>query len=112
MDFYQVTKLINRHMVEVHEVSQIAADAGNELWMTGKVVSKLDAFTSELIGRAAKGNKYEVIAGSRRFAALTTRQAKPDRQRRTDPLQCPLGRRQGHGNFRCREHTARSHEHR
>ncbi|MCZ4093333.1 hypothetical protein [Sinorhizobium psoraleae] len=55
IDFDHVTKVIGRHMVEVREVSQIAADTGNEPWMTDKVVPKLDAFAGESMRRRVNG---------------------------------------------------------
>ncbi|RMC62509.1 hypothetical protein [Sinorhizobium meliloti] len=70
IDFYQVTKIIGRHMVEVREVSQIAADTGNEPWMTGKVVPKLDAFTSEPMRRRVNGRSKSVRIDKVRTAFL------------------------------------------
>ncbi len=70
IDFYQVTKIIGRHMVEVHEVSQIAADTGNEPWMTGKVVPKLDAFTGAPMRRRVNGRSKSVRIDKVRTAFL------------------------------------------
>lgn len=70
INFYQVTKIIGSHMVEVREVSQIAADSGNEAWMTGKVVPSPDAFTGEPMRRRVNGRSKSVRIDNVRTAFL------------------------------------------
>lgn len=70
IDFYQVTKIIGAHMVEVREVAQISADKGDEPWMTGKVVPKLDAFTGKPMRRRVNGRSKSVRIDNVRTAFL------------------------------------------
>ena len=58
------------NMVEVREVSQIAADTGNEPWMTGKVVPKMDAFTGDPMRRRVNGRSKSVRIDNVRTAFL------------------------------------------
>lgn len=70
IDFFQVTKVIGAQMVEVRPVSQISADTGNEPWMTGKVVPKLDGFTGEALRRRVNGRSKSVRIDNVRTAFL------------------------------------------
>lgn len=70
IDFYQVTKIIGAQMVEVRKVSQISADTGNEPWMTGKVVPKLDGFIGEVLRRRVNGRSKSVRIDNVRTAFL------------------------------------------
>lgn len=70
IDFYQVTKIIGAHMVEVCAVSQISANKGDEPWMTGKVVPHLDAFTGKPMRRRVNGRSKSVRIDNVRTAFL------------------------------------------
>ncbi|RVG23693.1 hypothetical protein CN233_28930 [Sinorhizobium meliloti] len=70
IDFYQVTRIIGAHTVEVREVSQIAADTGNEPWMTGKCLPKPDGFTGEPLRRRVNGRSKTVRIDKVRTAFL------------------------------------------
>ena len=70
IDFYQVTKIIGAQMIEVRKVSQISADRGDEPWMTGKVVPKLDGFTGEALRRRVNGRSKSVRIDNVRTAFL------------------------------------------
>ena len=70
IDFFQVTRIIGAHTVEVREVSQIAADTGNEPWMTGKCLPRLDGFTGEPMRRRVNGRSKSVRIDKVRTAFL------------------------------------------
>lgn len=70
IDFYQVTRVIGAQMVEVRAVSQISADTGNEPWMTGKCLPKLDSFTGEVLRRRVNGRSKSVRIDNVRTAFL------------------------------------------
>lgn len=60
IDFFQVTRIIGAHLVEVRAVTQIAADTGNEPWMTGKVIPQPDGFTGEPLRRRVNGRSKSI----------------------------------------------------
>lgn len=70
IDFFQVTRIVGPHTVEVLEVSQIAADTGNEPSMTGKCLPKLDGFTGEPLRRRVNGRSKSVRIDRVRTAFL------------------------------------------
>ena len=65
-----MTAIIGANTVEVRAVSQIAADTGNEPWMTGKCLPKLDGFTDEPLRRRVNGRSKTVRIDKVRTAFL------------------------------------------
>ena len=58
VNFYQVTRLVGRHTVELREVARISQDG--EAWATGKAMPKLDAFIGEPIRRRVNGKSVRI----------------------------------------------------
>lgn len=55
IDFYQVTALVGRSMIEVRAIAKADAGNGREPWATGKAVPALDAFTGAPLRRRVHG---------------------------------------------------------
>lgn len=55
IDFYQVTGIVGRCMVEVRKIAQADASNGREPWATGKAMPALDAFTGPVLRRRVNG---------------------------------------------------------
>lgn len=55
IDFYQVTAVVGRCMVEVRKIAQADASTGREPWATGKALPALDAFTGPVVRRRVNG---------------------------------------------------------
>ncbi|MDX7951257.1 hypothetical protein P7D22_08710 [Lichenihabitans sp. Uapishka_5] len=55
IDFYQVTAIVGRCMVEVRKIAQSDASTGREPWATGKAMPALDAFTGSTLRRRVNG---------------------------------------------------------
>ena len=60
IDFYQVTAIVGRCMVEVRAIGQADASTGKEAWATGKAMPALDAFKGEPLRRRVDGQRRSV----------------------------------------------------
>lgn len=61
IDYYQVTRVISAHMVEVRKIAAADASKGNEPWMTGKCVPALDEFIGEpMRRRVSYGDRVKI----------------------------------------------------
>lgn len=60
VDYYQVTALVGRCMVEVRPIGSADAGTGREPWATGKSVPAPDAFKGETIRRRVHGQRRTV----------------------------------------------------
>ncbi|WP_245572963.1 hypothetical protein [Lichenihabitans psoromatis] len=60
VDFYQVTGLFGRCMVEVRAIAQADGSTGKESWSTGKAMPALDAYKGEPLRRRVGGQRRTV----------------------------------------------------
>lgn len=70
IDFYQVTALVGRCMVEVRKIASGDASTGREPWATGKAVPALDQFTGPALRRRVNGASRAVRIDDVRTASL------------------------------------------
>ena len=76
IEFFQVTKLIGRHMVEVCKIARVDASKGNEPWLTGKTLPSLDAVIGKPLRRRANAHSKSIRIDNVRTAFLWDGQPK------------------------------------